>query len=255
MAITGTTALVTGGARRIGRAIVEDLAAHGVSVAVHCNGSTSEANELAQRIGAAGGETAVLTADLTDSEAAASLVERAENALGRPIELLVNNASLFEEDSLTSFGDDLWEGHFALHLKAPAVLTRALAARLPSGRTGLVVNMIDQRVWRPTPRYFSYTLSKSALWTATRTMAQSLAPRIRVNAIGPGPAIANKRQTERDFEAQIRALPLERGPELAEFGATIRWLWDARSVTGQMIALDGGQHLAWQTPDVTGAVE
>jgi NAD(P)-dependent dehydrogenase (short-subunit alcohol dehydrogenase family) len=115
--------------------------------------------------------------------------------------------------------------------------------------------VIDQRVWRLTPRYFSYTLSKSALWTATRTMAQALAPRIRVNAIGPGPTLANKKQDAQDFEAQVDGLILERGPELQEFGAAIRYLWDARSVTGQMIALDGGQHLAWQTPDVTGMVE
>ena len=126
---------------------------------------------------------------------------------------------------------------------------------MPAGSEGLIVNIIDQRVWRLTPRYFSYTLSKSALWTATRTMAQALAPRIRVNAIGPGPTLANARQDAEDFDAQVDGLILGRGPSLAGFGATIRYLWEARSVTGQMIALDGGQHLAWQTPDVTGMVE
>ena len=130
-----------------------------------------------------------------------------------------------------------------------------MAARLPDGGEGLIVNIIDQRVWKLTPRFFSYTLSKSALWTATRTMAQALAPRIRVNAIGPGPTLANERQKDSDFARQAAAVPLGHGPELAEFGATIRYLHGARSVTGQMIALDGGQHLAWETPDVTGVGE
>jgi NAD(P)-dependent dehydrogenase (short-subunit alcohol dehydrogenase family) len=137
-------------------------------------------------------------------------------------------------------------------VKAPVLLTRRFAEALPDGREGLVVNLIDQRVWRPTPRYFSYALSKAALWDATRTMAQSYAPRIRVNAIGPGPTLANIRQNDADFRAQTDSILLGRGPSLGEFGATIRYLWEARSVTGQMIAIDGGQHLAWQTPDVTG---
>ena len=135
------------------------------------------------------------------------------------------------------------------------MLSRSFAEALPETSEGLIVNVIDQRVWRLTPRYFSYTLSKSALWTATQTMAQALAPRIRVNAIGPGPTLANSRQEKDDFTAQVDGLILNRGPALPEFGAAIRFLWEARSVTGQMIALDGGQHLAWQTPDVTGMVE
>lgn len=140
-------------------------------------------------------------------------------------------------------------------MKAPALLAQNFARALPAGREGLIVNMIDQRVWRPTPRYFSYALSKSTLWTATQMMAQALGPRVRVNAIGPGPTLKNARQEDSDFAAQVDGLILKRGPELPEFGATIRYLWEARSVTGQMIALDGGQHLAWQTPDVTGMTE
>ena len=182
------------------------------------------------------------------------MVDAATARLG-PISLLVNCASIFEEDSLHDFHWDEWDRHFSVHVKAPVLMARRFAQALPPGREGLIVNIVDQRVWSPTPRYFSYTLSKSTLWTATQTMAQALAPHIRVNAIGPGPTLRNIRQSDADFAAQVDGLLLKRGPALDEFGATIRYLWKARSVTGQMIALDGGQHLAWQTPDVTGMVE
>ena len=248
------TALVTGGAKRIGRAIVEDLAAHGFAVAIHCNRSRVEADVLAAAIIGSGGRAAVIAANLTDMDAVGDLVGQAEAALG-PLSLLVNNASLFEDDSVLDFDWRAWDRHFAVHVKAPALLAQNFARALPEGQEGLIVNMIDQRVWRPTPRYFSYALSKSTLWTATQMMAQSLGPRIRVNAIGPGPTLKNARQDDSDFAAQVDGLILKRGPELPEFGATIRYLWEARSVTGQMIALDGGQHLAWQTPDVTGMAE
>ena len=248
------TALVTGGAKRIGRAIVEDLATHGFAVAIHANRSFADAESLASRIVADGGRAVAICADLTDMAAAGGLIELAAEALG-PVSLLVNGASIFEDDTVLDFDWESWDRHFAIHLKAPALLAKTLAQALPQDREGLVVNIIDQRVWRPTPRYFSYALSKSALWAATQTMAQALAPRIRVNAIGPGPTLKNVRQDDADFAAQVRGLMLKRGPGLAEFGATIRYLWQARSVTGQMIALDGGQHLAWQTPDVTGMAE
>jgi NAD(P)-dependent dehydrogenase (short-subunit alcohol dehydrogenase family) len=182
------------------------------------------------------------------------LIERASAALG-PIRLLVNSASIFKDDSAIDPDFAVWEKHFAIHVKAPVLLASKLVTQLPEGQEGLVVNIIDQRVWKLTPQYFSYTLSKSTLWTATRTLAQALAPKVRVNAIGPGPTLANSYQDQADFDAQIDGLILKRGPALAEFGATIRYLWDARSVTGQMIALDGGQHLAWRTPDVTGMTE
>lgn len=248
------TALVTGAARRIGKAIVEDLAAHGFAVAIHCNRSRDEAEALAARLGASGARAAVVQADLTDPAATAGLVGAAARALG-PVRLLVNNASIFEDDSVATFDAAVAARHFAIHVDAPALLARRFAEMLPASDEGLIVNMVDQRVWRLTPRYFSYTLSKSALWTATQTMAQALAPRIRVNAIGPGPTLANARQQSQDFQAQLDGLVLKRGPALSEIGAAIRYLWEARSVTGQMIALDGGQHLAWQTPDVTGMVE
>lgn len=247
-------ALVTGGARRIGKAIVRDLAANGFAVAIHYHGAHDEADALAAEVEADGGRAALVEADLTDMEAAAQVMPQAAAALG-PVQLLVNNASVFEEDTAEDFAWETWERHFALHLKAPALLARQMAAALPADADGLVVNMIDQRVWRPTPKFFSYTLSKSALWTATRTMAQTYAPRLRVNAIGPGPTLRNDRQQAGDFARQVDGLLLKRGPELAEFGATIRYLWQARSVTGQMIALDGGQHLAWKTPDIYGIAE
>ena len=250
----GRTALVTGGAKRIGRAIVEDLVAHGFSVAIHCNRSRDEAESLAAEVRSSGGQAQVVAADLTIIGEVAQLIARAEKVLG-PVSLLVNNASAFEDDSLEDLDFEKWENHFALHLKAPVLLSSRFAAALPGGTEGLIVNIIDQRVWKLTPRHFSYTLSKSALWAATRSMAQALAPNIRVNALGPGPTLANERQEEKDFQAQIDGLLLERGPALQEFGAAVRYLWEARSVTGQMIALDGGQHLAWRTPDVTGIVE
>jgi NAD(P)-dependent dehydrogenase (short-subunit alcohol dehydrogenase family) len=246
--------LVTGGARRIGRAIVEDLARNGFGVAIHCNRSRQEAEALAQAILAAGGAATVVEADLTDPAAAAELLSAAERGLGS-LSIVVNNASLFDRDEVTDFTWETWDRHFAIHVKAPVALARALAESLPPAAEGLVVNVIDERVLRPNPTYFSYTLSKSALWTATITMAQALAPSIRVNAIGPGPTFANKRQKPADFAAQVDGLILKRGPALAEFGATIRYLWQTRSITGQMIALDGGQHLAWQTPDVSGMIE
>ena len=248
------TALVTGGARRVGKAIVSDLSAAGFSVAIHYHGSDEEARELVKNLNDAGGKVAIVRADLTDIGAVEGLLGDAASAVG-PIGLLVNNASVFEPDELGDFSWEHWDRHFAVHLKAPVELSRRFAEALPQGEDGLVVNMIDQRVWKLTPRTFSYTLSKSALWTATRTMAQALAPRIRVNAIGPGPTLQGERQSKADFDAQVEAVLLERGPKLSEFGATIRYLWESPSVTGQMIALDGGQHLAWQTPDVTGIQE
>src|SRR5690606_18950133 len=255
MSTERVAALVTGAARRIGRAIALDLAAHGFDVAIHYRGSEAEAEDAAKQARAAGARAAPIEADLADPASLGRIVAQAAESLRAPIRLLVNNASVFQEDDAREYDWETWDRHFALHLKAPVELTRRMAAALPAGVDAMAVNMIDQRVWRLRPRFFSYTLSKSALWTATQTMAQALAPRVRVNAIGPGPTLRNERQSAEDFDNQVRNVPLERGPELAEFGRTIRYLWETPSITGQMIALDGGQHLAWQTPDVTGASE
>ncbi|PYE87234.1 NAD(P)-dependent dehydrogenase (short-subunit alcohol dehydrogenase family) [Phyllobacterium leguminum] len=247
-------ALVTGGAKRIGKAIVEDLAAHGFAVAIHCNGSMTEGEALVEMIKAKGGRAAVIQADLGDPAAVRGLTAKAQSVLG-PVRLLINNASVFVEDHVGNLAEDIWERHFALHLKAPVFLAESMAAALPEGQDGLIVNIIDQRVWKTNPQFFSYTLSKTALWSATRTLAQALAPRIRVNAIGPGPTLPSERQDRRDFQRQVDAIPLRQGPALSEFGLTIRYLWEMKSVTGQMIALDGGQHLAWETPDILGISE
>lgn len=244
------TALITGGAKRLGRAIAEDLANHGFNVVIHANESIDEAERLAASLRQRGVTSQALRADLANKAEASTLIDRANAALG-PIDLLVNNASIFNDDSASRFDEANFDAHFAIHLKAPLMLAAAFARQLPEGSDGLIVNMIDQRVWSLGPRFFSYTLSKSALWTATQTMAQAFAPRIRVNAIGPGPTLKNIRQSAEDFQKQIDGLILKRGPALNEFGRTIRYLYETPSITGQMIALDGGQHLAWETPDVT----
>jgi NAD(P)-dependent dehydrogenase (short-subunit alcohol dehydrogenase family) len=225
------------------------LADNGFSVAIHANGSLAEAEEFAAELRQSGHRAVAVQGDLTKINETEKLIQKASDALG-PLDLLVNNASIFHEDSLRAFDAGIWEEHFAVHLRAPSILAAKFAEQLPQAADGLIVNIIDQRVWALRPSFYSYTLSKSALWTATQTMAQALAPRIRVNAIGPGPSIPSERQLQEDFQAQVAALILKRGPELEEFGRTIRFLFETPSVTGQMIALDGGQHLAWQTPDV-----
>ncbi len=244
------TALVTGSAKRLGAAIAEDLARHGFAIAIHGNGSIEEAQALAERLRAEGHEAVALKADLRDVKETTELMRMASAELG-PIGLLVNNASVFLEDSADRFEAEHFAAHFDLHVRAPAILSAGLVQQLPADAQGLIVNIIDQRVLALTPRFFSYTLSKSALMTATHTMAQAFAPKVRVNAIGPGPTLKSVRQTEADFQAQIDALPLEQGPRLEEFGRTIRFLFDTPSITGQMIALDGGQHLAWRVPGAT----
>jgi NAD(P)-dependent dehydrogenase (short-subunit alcohol dehydrogenase family) len=254
MQTDGRVVLVTGGARRIGRAIVLDLAAAGHPVAIHCNRSREEAEALAATVRGRGGRAAVIAADLADAQAVARIVPEAEAALG-PVGILVNNASIFEPDAPTTIDPALFERQIAVNLTAPCRLAGDLANRLPAHLDGVVVNMIDQRVWRPTPLFFSYTLSKSALWTATRTMAQAFAPRVRVAGIGPGPTLANSRQDDDDFARQSAAVPLGHGPGLGEITAAIRFILASPSFTGQMLALDGGQHLAWETPDVAGIAE
>ena len=241
------TALVTGSGKRLGRAIVEDLARHGFAVAIHVNGSIDEAEALADGLRRDGARVAVLAADFRDIPQTAALMGAANAALG-PIGLLVNNASVFLEDGADTFDPESFSAHFDLHVRAPSILGAAFFRQVPDDAKGLIVNIVDQRVLAPAPSFYSYTLSKSALLAATRTMAQAFAPKVRVNGIGPGPTFRSTRQEEADFQAQLDALPLGHGPELAEFGRTIRFLFDTPSITGQMIAVDGGQHLAWQKP-------
>lgn len=246
---TQPTALVTGAARRIGRAIALDLARSGWRVAVHYNHSADEATQTVEDIKAADGHAVALQADLADLDAVAGLVPQCADALGVPT-CLINNASLFERDLVGTLEPEQWQAHMDVNLRAPVFLAQSFAATLPDGAQGVIINMLDQRVWKLTPDFMSYTVSKSALLTATRTLAQALAPHIRVNAIGPGPTLANARQSAEAFRKQQDATILERGPELDEICAAVRFIIDAASMTGQMIALDGGQHLAWQTPDI-----
>jgi NAD(P)-dependent dehydrogenase (short-subunit alcohol dehydrogenase family) len=182
------------------------------------------------------------------------LISEAVQALG-PLTLLVNNASEFEPDEVETLSQERWDRHFAVNLRAPAFLARDFSHQLPAGEQGCIVNIVDQRVWKLTPQFFSYTLTKAALFTATQTMAQALAPRIRVNAIGPGPTLSNVRQGDEDFAKQSSAVPLGHGGTPDEIADAVLYLAQARSVTGQMIAVDGGQHLAWKTPDVAGIRE
>ncbi len=237
-------ALVTGGARRIGRAIVETLANLGFAVAIHHHRSADEAKTLVEAIRTKGGRAIALKADLSDESAVASLVPQAEQALG-PLGLLVNNASFFEYDAALSATRESWDRHIETNLRAPFVLIQAFARRLPAGAEGVVVNLIDQRVWNLTPHFLSYTVSKAGLWTLTQTLALALAPRIRVNAIGPGPTLPSARQTPAQFAAQCARMPLKRGASTDEVARAVRFILEAPSMTGQMIALDGGQHLGW----------
>lgn len=250
----GGTALVTGAGVRIGAAIARDLGRNGFDVALHCRSSRAEAEALAAELREGGVRAAVVVGDLAEPQSIYRILGDATEALGT-IDLLVNSASMFEIDAIGHLDPELFDRQLHVNLTAPCLLADAFAARLPAEMSGTIVNIIDQRVLKLTPQFFSYTLAKSALWTATQTMAQALAPRIRVNAIGPGPTAISARQSPDDFARQAAAVPMGHGPRLEEFGRTIRFLVESPSITGQLICLDGGQHLAWQTPDVIGVGE
>ncbi len=245
-------ALVTGAGQRIGRAIAFALADAGHAVAVHCHTGRAEAEATAEACRARGVAACVLAADLADEAAVADLIGQATAAIG-PIGVLVNNASLFERDEWDDTTRASWDAHMAINLRAPFVLTQDFARALPASAEGVVVNLLDQRVWSLTPHFVSYTVSKAALWTLTQTMALALAPRIRVNAIGPGPALPSKRQTAAQFARQEASVPLRHGTTPEEIGRAVRALLDLPSVTGQMLALDGGQHLNWHPPSADAA--
>jgi len=251
-------ALVTGAGKRLGRAMALALAEDGYDVAVHYASSEGAAAETVAAIRDAGRRAVALQADLLQDDETSRLLPRAADALGGPITCLVNNASIFEEDSLETVTRDSWDRHMQSNLRAPVLLLQALAAQaLPPQRDtageplagAVAINMIDQRVRKLTPQFMSYTLAKSALWTLTQTAAQALAPQIRVNAIGPGPTLQGPRQPAADFAAQRASTPLQRGAGTQEIVAALRYLVSAPAVTGQLICVDGGQHLAWNTPD------
>jgi len=237
-------ALVTGAARRIGRAIALALAEDGWAVAVHYSASRDDAEALVKTIIGRGGRAIPLATDLENEKEVARLVDRAAIALG-PLGLLVNNASTFERDEALTATRESWDRHMEANLRAPFVLSQSLARQLPAGKQGCIVNLLDQRVWNLTPHFTSYTLSKAGLWTLTQTLALALAPNIRVNGIGPGPTLPSPRQSDAQFHQQESVLPLGRGSSPEEIAAAVRFILAAPALTAQMIALDGGQHLGW----------
>jgi NAD(P)-dependent dehydrogenase (short-subunit alcohol dehydrogenase family) len=240
-------ALVTGGSHRIGRAISLALVKAGYAVIVHALHSRGEAEQLSGEIAEQGGRAAVVVADLARGDQVSRLIPAAD-AFGA-LTLLVNNASVFEPDDVTTFDAARFDQAMAVNLRAPLALSRAFAAQAPRGANASIVNLLDQRVFKPTPRFLSYTLSKSALFTATSTLAQALAPDVRVNGVAPGPVLPSPRQTADEFARQAAAMPLGHGPVPEEIAEAVLYLAAAASVTGQTIAVDGGQHLAWRTAD------
>ncbi|QYX56493.1 SDR family oxidoreductase [Roseovarius sp. SCSIO 43702] len=254
-------ALVTGAGRRLGRAMALELARRGFDVAVHYAGSEQAAREVADEIRAMGREAVTLQADLTIEAEMQELVPRAMKALGGSLTVLVNNASIFEHDRIGSVTRESWDRHLESNLRAPVVLTQAIAEAMPEAEIdaggepvarGLVVNMIDQRVRKLTPEFMSYTIAKMGLWAFTRTAAQALAPHVRVNAIGPGPTLRAERQSEAHFAAQREGTILQRGADVEDIVGALAYFLDAKAVTGQLLCVDGGQHLGWRTPDIVG---
>lgn len=249
---TPRVALVTGAARRIGRAIARELSRAGHAVAIHAWNSAGEAEALAHEIKSAGGAAAVVRADLSDHAAVMRLVPAAVAALG-PLTLLVNCASTFEQDAIGTLDVERFDRQFAVNLRAPLFLSEAFAAQASEGAS--IVNILDQRVFKLTPHFVSYTLAKSALHAATTMLAQALAPNVRVNAVAPGPTMQSARQQPHEFARQAASVPLGHGPGPSEIAAAVLYLSGARSVTGVTLAVDGGQHLAWKTPDTDGIAE
>lgn len=254
-----TRCLVTGAGKRLGRAMALYLAGRGFDVAVHYATSQMDAQSVVSEISAMGRNAVALQADLLDEEAVQGLFARATKALAGPVTCLVNNASTFEHDSVETATRESWDRHMSSNLRAPFVLTQGMAlqglqATLDSAgepvSAGLIVNMIDQRVRKPTPEFMTYTIAKMGLWAMTQTTSRALAPHIRVNGIGPGPTLQGGRQTAESFKAQRGATVLGRGVNAADITAALGYFLDAPAVTGQLICVDGGQHLGWQTPDV-----
>lgn len=247
-------ALITGGAHRLGREMAIALAGQDISIAVHYSASGREADKTVSMIKEVGGHAVAIHADLLDITQTETLLPRATDALGMPLDVLVNNASIFEYDTIETLSAKSWDRHINSNLRAAVFLTQAFAQQLVkrnnSDTPACVVNMVDQRVRKLTPKFMTYTIAKAGLWAFTQTSAQALAPNVRVNAIGPGPTIQGARQTKEHFDKQRASLLLEEGPNSDDIVAALQYLLSARSVTGQLICVDGGQHMAWKTPDI-----
>ncbi len=259
--MTEQRALVTGAGGRLGQAMAIYLAERGHDVAVHYASSSAGAEATARAVEAAGRTAHLLQADLLSDDETQALFSSATAALGGGVTCLVNNASIFEYDTLETATAETWNRHIGSNLRAPFLLSQAMAKQgLQAGTdaagepiaAGLIVNMIDQRVHKLTPEFMTYTIAKMGLWAFTQTAAQGLAPHIRVNAIGPGPTLQGGRQSAEHFAAQRAATVLERGANPADITAALGYFLDAPAITGQLLCVDGGQHLGWQTPDVLG---
>lgn len=242
------TALVTGAAKRIGRAIATTLARAGYDIAVHYGTSREEAQAVVAELQTFGVRAVPVQADLGDVDQAARLMANTREALGA-VTVLINNASVFADDRVATVTSESWRTHIDTNLLAPILLAQAFAAQADLPADASIINLIDQRVLKPSPVFFSYGLSKAGLWHATRILAQDLAPRIRVNAIGPGPTLKSIHQTQADFDREARATLLQKPTSPEEVAATVLYLLNAPSVTGQMICVDSGQHLEWRNAD------
>lgn len=247
--MSGKNALVTGAAKRLGRAIALELAAAGWNIALHYATSRDDAEQVAREVRAKGVACATFSANFAVEAETEKLVGQAGKQLG-PLTALINSASLFENDDWRTASRKSWDAHMEINLRAPFLLCQHFARALPKGAKGAIVNIIDQRVLKPTPQFISYSLSKAGLYWLTTTLAQALAPDIRVNAVGPGPTMRNPRQSQADFDRQRDATILRHGADPEDIAQAVRYLLGADAVTGQMLAVDGGQHLIWQTPDV-----
>lgn len=254
-------ALVTGAGHRLGREMALYLAKRGYSVAVHYSSSEAAALETVALIEQQEGRAVALRADMMDDAEVERLFDDACIELGGDITCLINNASIFEYDTVQSATRETWDRHMQSNLRAPFILTQKLAAQELSAETdtagepvstGVIINMIDQRVRKLTPEFMTYTLAKMGLWAMTQTTAQALAPEVRVNAIGPGPTLQGARQAPEQFARQRASTVLERGANPQDITAALGYILDAPAVTGQLLCIDGGQHLGWQTPDVMG---
>ncbi|UTW56422.1 SDR family oxidoreductase [Kordiimonas sp. SCSIO 12610] len=242
--------MITGAGKRVGRHLALYFGQKGFAVGIHYNGSKADAEEVADIIRAKGGKAYTFQTDLQDETAVSELIPKAAEQFDMPCNALINNASVFENDSVRDFDAKAWHMHMGVNTLAPLILTQAFEKLLPNGENGNIINIIDQRVWKPNPQFMTYTASKAALYSLTRTTAQALAPHIRVNAIGPGPVLESIHQTAGSFQAEADNVLLKKGPALDEIAKTVEFILSTPSMTGQMIALDGGQHLAWRTPDI-----
>ena len=254
-------ALVTGAGARLGQSMAVYLAKRGYDVAIHYSSSKDGAEDTAAQVRAAGRNAVLLQADLLVESQVQGLLPAAADALGGPITCLINNASIFEYDNIHTATREKWDRHLESNLRAPYVLTQSMAAQIPDPSVddmgepvaaGLIVNMIDQRVRKLTPEFSTYTIAKMGLWALTQTAAQGLAPKIRVNGIGPGPTLQGARQSRQHFDTQRKATVLQRGANPSDICAALGYFIDSPAITGQLLCVDGGQHLCWETPDILG---